>query len=502
MIFSVRAPIRKLPLEILINIFELACSSHVGLNSLSRNRRGVVPVATLVLSHICSRWRNLVVSVPALWSCFEFDYTQLGHLDSESLIHLFLERSRSHILDFALHVSDQSSLNCHKSDFFSIQNCARWRSVVIDGPALSLNSSENQHSMRGFSTNPRCSSRRTQSALLDTVLPLLFASQRTFPELRDLQVSSIESSPLSTMRFLGFSPSFSVTCPKLRSLVLHNLDTIDFRFTQPCPAVEYVALRGISATCASQILMSSLNVRDIILNVTRVGRACEWKPHTFHCARMLEIQTLDKGMWPMLDSFTMPALTHLRFISPMHMELPSALATSLVSLLTRSRAFLTHLTLHSICFRTSREILQLLHLLPTLTYLDYKPDIKQGEWCLKPLLRCLTPPLLRTEFDCANEAFAEVVQDGGDEQCSLELLLPNLQELVLTFWLETHPLLVNFLRLRKSSGGLQKLQVHLWIRRHYRQWNQEHSFATSLSASAKFQGFKGDDGLDVFVHNV
>ncbi|KAE9393794.1 hypothetical protein BT96DRAFT_923866 [Gymnopus androsaceus JB14] len=144
--------------------------------------------------------------------------------------------------------------------------------------------------------------------------------------------------------------------------------------------------------------------------------------------------------------------------------------------------------------------MQLLHLLPTLTYLDYKPDSREGEYTLKPLLECLTPPLLRTIFNHATrEAFPNIIlDDGGDEHYRHELLLPNLKELVLTLWVETVPLLVDFLRLRKSSGAPQKLQVHPHIRQ---RWNQAR-LSNKMRLSTAFQEFQGDDSLEVFVHTA
>ncbi|KAE9393795.1 hypothetical protein BT96DRAFT_211819 [Gymnopus androsaceus JB14] len=143
---------------------------------------------------------------------------------------------------------------------------------------------------------------------------MLFASQRKFPELRQLQISSSENSPAIGFREEWHHPRFFVTCPKLRSLVVRNID-IALRFTQPCDGVEYIALQGISSACAALILGNCLNVQDIILNVTR-AESSEWEPHTFHRARMLEIRSLKNRMGPMLDSFTMPELTDLLLYIP------------------------------------------------------------------------------------------------------------------------------------------------------------------------------------------
>ncbi|THU76969.1 hypothetical protein K435DRAFT_703528, partial [Dendrothele bispora CBS 962.96] len=64
----ISSPIRKLPPEILIDIFRHVCCSDIdkkGGNDL-RSRK-VRDVPTLVLTSVCSAWREIVISTPSLW---------------------------------------------------------------------------------------------------------------------------------------------------------------------------------------------------------------------------------------------------------------------------------------------------------------------------------------------------------------------------------------------------------------------------------------------------
>ncbi|KAE9391716.1 hypothetical protein BT96DRAFT_756481, partial [Gymnopus androsaceus JB14] len=58
------SPIRKIPPEILGEIFTYLCCSDVGTNDLSAK----VPfIPTVTLTQVCFRWKTLVKSMPSLW---------------------------------------------------------------------------------------------------------------------------------------------------------------------------------------------------------------------------------------------------------------------------------------------------------------------------------------------------------------------------------------------------------------------------------------------------
>ncbi|THU89871.1 hypothetical protein K435DRAFT_677040, partial [Dendrothele bispora CBS 962.96] len=62
---SLLSPIRKLPIEILGEIFAASCSDYGLL--ITTFPKGKISAHTLVLSHVCSQWRNFVISTPSLW---------------------------------------------------------------------------------------------------------------------------------------------------------------------------------------------------------------------------------------------------------------------------------------------------------------------------------------------------------------------------------------------------------------------------------------------------
>ncbi|KAJ8076101.1 hypothetical protein PM082_022086 [Marasmius tenuissimus] len=62
---------RRLPVEVWMTIFDLCMSqSHLSVSKFKRNKVVAMPYT---LSHVCSRWRNIVISFPTLWSAIDIN---------------------------------------------------------------------------------------------------------------------------------------------------------------------------------------------------------------------------------------------------------------------------------------------------------------------------------------------------------------------------------------------------------------------------------------------
>ncbi|KAE9407470.1 hypothetical protein BT96DRAFT_809481, partial [Gymnopus androsaceus JB14] len=124
------SPVRKIPNEILCRIFDFSCGTNVIRSSYSRDCLRYLPAMTL--SSICSRWRNLALILPSLWSrlsveLFWPDEESSQHL---SLLHLYLSRSKGHPLTLDI------TLTSEQSDQFPAllllgTHSQRWKSVKI-----------------------------------------------------------------------------------------------------------------------------------------------------------------------------------------------------------------------------------------------------------------------------------------------------------------------------------------------------------------------------------
>ncbi|KAH7875662.1 uncharacterized protein C8R40DRAFT_1102812 [Lentinula edodes] len=427
-ILSLKAPIRRLPLKILGEIFQFSCCSDVSDNTVAKeDKKHCSPMVTLALSQVCSQWRYLVVSMPELWSGFRLNLGQMAPL--HPIISLYLDRSRSHPIDFILDGGSSKASTYVYPDFLSTRNTERWKSAILDASLI------------------------LPSSLL--VSPFLFSPQRSFPELLNLELHS----PFDLSRF---PLTFQIFCPKLRSLVLENVD-VSVQFTQPLEALEYASLRGLFPHHIYRIFQCLPNVRNITLRAISdiLNQPSQWQPINLRCTEILKLYaTVDSSfMSSMLDSFTMPALTGLDLVAPTDSECPHFIS-SLSSMFSRSRTSLTRLSFQGITF-TYREITQLLHISPTLTHLIWKRStFQQHDLVVGRLLRALTPPV-----DRSNLRSTPVEKYPNERFIEQQYLLPDLEELDVTIWSQHVPLLVNVLRFRKkyrSQGkSLQRLIVHI-----------------------------------------
>ncbi|KAK1216818.1 hypothetical protein PQX77_020551 [Marasmius sp. AFHP31] len=89
-VFSLLAPIRRLQSELLqeIFIYTVAGSGHASGNTFGIH--SAWESSTFFLSFVCSRWRNIVLDTPVLWSAFGFEVSSRAGVPVE----LFLTRSR------------------------------------------------------------------------------------------------------------------------------------------------------------------------------------------------------------------------------------------------------------------------------------------------------------------------------------------------------------------------------------------------------------------------
>jgi hypothetical protein len=91
----------------------------------------------VVLSHVCSEWRNIAINLPALWTAFKFD-THLHVSDPVKKLEEYLSRSRTQLLE--LYFSFSSSDFEDDPDLFgldipliesAIAHACRWRRFTL-----------------------------------------------------------------------------------------------------------------------------------------------------------------------------------------------------------------------------------------------------------------------------------------------------------------------------------------------------------------------------------
>lgn len=144
------APIRRLPDEILAEIFNLTVDDR----RLS-DRSFRCHLQPLVLGQICRHWREVSLSTPAIWSQIEIDFSEIEK--RAPMINLFLERAKITPLSLRLMAqwSSHSILETDcgtKLDNF-MSSCERWQALhIIGGTSLHTLISKVKHSMLALHT--------------------------------------------------------------------------------------------------------------------------------------------------------------------------------------------------------------------------------------------------------------------------------------------------------------------------------------------------------------
>ncbi|KAK7469059.1 hypothetical protein VKT23_003552 [Stygiomarasmius scandens] len=96
------APVRKLPTEILLDIFSLLCVDSPGLSiTIADNGKDIISLPTLTIASTCSHWRNITLSHPVLWSNISVRLED-QKWDIQGLLNLYLKHSRPAMLSLTV----------------------------------------------------------------------------------------------------------------------------------------------------------------------------------------------------------------------------------------------------------------------------------------------------------------------------------------------------------------------------------------------------------------
>ncbi|KAK7469050.1 hypothetical protein VKT23_003543 [Stygiomarasmius scandens] len=139
------APVRKLPVEILLEIFSYACVQNPSLSITSANYEDKLSMPTFHIARTCSQWRKIALSNPGLWSNITVDLAQRSW-NVRDLVKLYLHRSGSTLLTlsikaFRLHRDTPDSSAYHLQELgreswellgLLLKETSRWSRVSFD----------------------------------------------------------------------------------------------------------------------------------------------------------------------------------------------------------------------------------------------------------------------------------------------------------------------------------------------------------------------------------
>ncbi|KAK7022569.1 F-box domain-containing protein [Favolaschia claudopus] len=417
---SISAPIRRLPAEILAEIFAIAVvtapefetikeepsSTSVALHLLSN-----APIRTI--SQVCYRWSIIALGTPSLWTelvlSFALWRTPSSTEKAMTLLETTLRRSATSPLQILFVNITESPSHVPALELLA-KHSARWLVVRFTGPATDL------QVLSGATT-------RRNLPLLErlTVLPvgnlvepvLLFANA---PRLADValiggsnsRISLPNLTSLSTIRYRSLaSTDIATVITAISSLSESNRLHLQFYLD------DWTSNR--SHTLDLALTPTSSNVGH--LSIKLVG---EFFRH--HC---------QKALSSIFTALTPPSLSSLSFHSEKYPRFPLVWPQPQFLGLSERSGFQTTLTSLSLSHIniSQTQLLQLLPALPALTSLELADHERINGRGTN--VRLITDPLFAALTARINNNFNSDLNSNSDAGCSPHHLVPNLHTLTL-----------------------------------------------------------------------
>ncbi|KAJ3828334.1 hypothetical protein F5880DRAFT_1608525 [Lentinula raphanica] len=360
------SPIQRLPLEILGVIFQFACCGKDATdvpNDYRRYQNNNDRLPTFDINRVCNRWYKLVSSMPILWTSFGNDGCDSR---SQSLVRIFLERSRSHLIDFRL----SEMVRGEYSPSPLVAHCNRWHHASIAGSV---------EFVYGAFLKPLIECRKIPFNLISL----------------DLEC------------YLSHSLKMPITFPSLGSLNLRGL-VLDFK--TPQYTVTTLCLSKVTGGNASKVLLSLTNIKSLELEDIRKYDIEDDSSTSPIVLKKLEALTL---MYPIDDDLLTaiefpPCLAYLCLCNS-----HSYRFQSMISFLGQTRCALTHLGIKNMSL-DREDLLQLFRLVPSLTHLDVEES--DALFCFTGTMGSVLELLAGHQHLDSQEAMSEIsVDDNVDD---------------------------------------------------------------------------------------
>ncbi|KAF8154894.1 hypothetical protein B0H34DRAFT_799627 [Crassisporium funariophilum] len=376
---AVLSPIRKLPPEILAEIF--LCAAGDSSVAWPASGQGGMP---WLLGNICSYWRTVFLSLPKLWQEF---HLKLGIGEQKGVLELAktcLHRSGKELLTFSFE-ADTSEMVFAILDVLTLHS-ERWKDVSIDVGRLS------------------------------TCLTSLSGARSRVPNLQKLHLGT---SAMDTMSSRVILDTFA-DAPSLRQVSISRL-TQPFHFLR-IPWSQITCLTSKFSTFQegefSQILRHATNLVSFSTEGERILEVTASQPVLLPYLRKLAITNKGSYIAKSFQFLTAPNLKelHLHAITPFNPE-------QTVAMLARSGCKLSHLRLEAsrdpdALWEENIGIVWLLAELPSLVYLDLSVLKSEDDICPRityrlsasqPLLPNLETLVIEDNYCVSVHALTEMV---------------------------------------------------------------------------------------------
>ncbi|KAG7089958.1 hypothetical protein E1B28_011583 [Marasmius oreades] len=317
------SPIRKLPPEILTEIFSLHCQAPSWL------RRPVI-APPMIIAQTCSFWRQLALDTPLLWASFHVTLSPFpGNIQ---LLSTYLHRSKDLPLTVELDYREPNDCLVLKT---LLEHSWRWKRFLLYGAD------------------------RLSSIESPLILPLL----------KSLELSTITSSRVTSI----FKNALA-----LKRLTLDNVSvhTIELE-TLPCSRLTSVTVRRLSVSDALHVLHNCPNVEKVTISTRNFTHWLHGAVHFDQPVRLSSLTTLTfttELFCPLFRNLITPSLTTLTVAAPTEpYDMEVWPQSEFVAFLQRSACPLRYLSLVNIEL-SDADLLSIFQHTPLLTHLSVKEN--------------------------------------------------------------------------------------------------------------------------------
>ncbi|KAK0449534.1 uncharacterized protein EV420DRAFT_1750614 [Desarmillaria tabescens] len=315
---SVYAPIRRLPRDILIEIFHLVCDSWYmrpnGAPTLAIERANSLDLSgpLWVLGRVCGLWRNTLHTSPASWARNIVVKSPFSYHANE-ILQTYLERIGEHLFNLRVFFRFAETQREREDEIMSllVQSCQRWKNLVI---------TIDKHHMHHFE------------------------SISQFPALQTIALCIDDGDDPD------YHPNMCVAAPQLRQATVYGQGIHQMRLP---PGITHYS-GGI--TCSEDLhLLSQLpNLRTSVLWMCQDA---ELAPVVVAQLRHLCVEDAD-----VLDTLTTPFLSSLAVSDTGELAWTSSAQESVTRFLHRSRCHLESLSIGRTIFGSLAKINEILTL--------------------------------------------------------------------------------------------------------------------------------------------
>ncbi|KAJ7776771.1 hypothetical protein DFH07DRAFT_978851, partial [Mycena maculata] len=320
---QVIAPIRKLPAELLVQIF--LCTIDPYSTPLGSSNKDV-----LVLCGVCAHWRQLVCTTPQLWARQLAIKAKKSHSDTYlAIVKTFLERSAPHPIPISL--NDEERTASEPLVDFILTLAPRWKSLNFNEISPSKLCQLDSNALRN-------------------------------PESVDLRTSNEK---------LIYGPAVRVflDAPRLRSVTLEVLSTT--RFPMPWSQLTYLAISEQSSQLCLDIILQCINI--VTVKFTDMEPWIQ-PPGLAPIVQLPRLEDLEVAFFESDGDIVMPFFTRLDLpalrILNFHPELDSSWSSADFTPFQRRSPNIQELTIENCSTLDSADLICVLQAAPNLVKLD------------------------------------------------------------------------------------------------------------------------------------